>query len=213
MLFELIALGGFAGVVVFAVLFNIVALKGGPWKIPAIGMGACFLVVAAIGALLFLGIVGKDDAAADGSPEPSASANADESVPPSSEEPQESIEPPALPMQTPDAAGTSSPEVPASAETETMGQKNAAEKAKQYLAVMAFSHSGLIDQLEFEGYTAEEAAYGADRCGADWNEQAAKKAQEYLDTMAFSRQGLIDQLKHDGFTQEEAEYGVTKAGY
>lgn len=78
---------------------------------------------------------------------------------------------------------------------------------------MAFSRSGLIDQLKYEGYTTEEATYGADNCGADWNEQAAKKAQQYMDIMSFSRQGLIDQLKYDGFTQSQAEYGVSEAGY
>lgn len=95
----------------------------------------------------------------------------------------------------------------------TIGQKNALSKAKQYLSVSAFSYSGLIDQLKYEGYTAEEATYGADNCGADWNEQAAKKAQQYMDLMSFSRQRLIDQLKYEGFTQAQAEYGASAVGY
>ncbi len=95
----------------------------------------------------------------------------------------------------------------------TMGQRNALAKAKDYLSIMAFSYSGLIDQLEYEGYTTEEATYGADNCGADWNEQAAKKAQDYIDLMAFSKQGLIDQLKYEGFTQAQAEYGAAAVGY
>ena len=78
---------------------------------------------------------------------------------------------------------------------------------------MAFSRSGLIGQLEYEGYSTEDATFAADNCGADWNEQAAKSAQTYLDTMSFSRQGLIDQLVYEGFTQEQAEHGVTAAGY
>lgn len=102
---------------------------------------------------------------------------------------------------------------PTSEETTTIGQRNALSKANQYLSIMAFSYSGLIDQLEYEGYTTEEATYGADNCGADWNEQAAKKAQQYIDLMSFSRQGLIDQLKFDGFTQSQAEYGVSAVGY
>lgn len=48
---------------------------------------------------------------------------------------------------------------------ETMGQKNAVRKAKDYLAFMGFSHSGLIEQLEFEGFTAEQAEYGATAVG------------------------------------------------
>ena len=77
---------------------------------------------------------------------------------------------------------------------------------------MAFSYDGLIDQLEYEGYTHEEAVYAADNCGADWMEQAAKKGADYLDIMPFSRQGLIDQLEYDGFTAEQAKYGATQNG-
>lgn len=97
--------------------------------------------------------------------------------------------------------------------TETMGQKNAVRKALSYLDYSAFSYSGLINQLEYEGFSTEDATYGADNCGADWNEQAARKAQDYLDYSSFSRDGLIDQLKYEGFTAEQAEYGVTAVGY
>ena len=95
----------------------------------------------------------------------------------------------------------------------TMGQRNALESAESYLSFMAFSRSGLIDQLEYEGYSTEEATFAVDNCGADWYEQAAKCAQSYLNVMAFSRQGLIDQLLYEGFTQQQAEYGVTAVGY
>ncbi|MBQ6524668.1 MAG: Ltp family lipoprotein [Atopobiaceae bacterium] len=71
----------------------------------------------------------------------------------------------------------------------------------------------LVGQLEFEGYTHEEATFAADNCGADWNEQAAKCAQSYLEYTSFSRQGLIDQLVFEGFTYEQAEYGVSAVGY
>jgi len=72
---------------------------------------------------------------------------------------------------------------------------------------------GLIDQLEYEGFTTEQATYGADNCGADWYEQAALSAKEYLDFNSFSREGLIDQLVYVGFTQDQAVYGVTQNGY
>ena len=77
---------------------------------------------------------------------------------------------------------------------------------------MAFSRKGLIEQLQYEGYTYEQSVYATDNCGADWNEQAAKKAQSYLDIMAFSRQGLIDQLQFEGYTYEQAVYGVNQVG-
>lgn len=98
-------------------------------------------------------------------------------------------------------------------DTATMGEKNALSKAKSYLRYSAFSYKGLIDQLEFEGFSNKEAVYGADNCGADWNEQAALKAESYLKYSAFSRQGLIDQLLFEGFTQSQAEYGVKAVGY
>lgn len=95
----------------------------------------------------------------------------------------------------------------------TTGEKNALRTAREYLNISAFSYTGLINQLEYEGYSTEEATYAVDNCNANWNEQAAKSAKEYLDISSFSRQGLIDQLIYEGYTQEQAEYGVTQNGY
>lgn len=95
----------------------------------------------------------------------------------------------------------------------TLGEENALEKALSYLDVLPFSYEGLIEQLEFEGYTHSEAVYGAANCGADWYEQAYRKAQSYLDVLAFSRSGLIEQLEFEGFTTSEAEYAADMVGY
>lgn len=95
----------------------------------------------------------------------------------------------------------------------TMGESNALASAKQYLSIMAFSYSGLIEQLEYEGYSNSEATYAADNCGADWYEQAALSAKEYLNIMSFSKQGLIEQLEYDGFTYDQAVYGAEQCGY
>lgn len=95
----------------------------------------------------------------------------------------------------------------------TMGQKNALNKAKSYLDYSNFSRTGLIGQLEFEGFSTEDATYAVDNVGADWNAQAAGKAKSYIEYSSFSRAGLIDQLIYEGFTPEEAEYGVTAIGY
>lgn len=107
---------------------------------------------------------------------------------------------------------TASDEGASSGET-SLGQDNALQAAKDYLDILSFSYSGLVDQLEYEGYTHEEAVYAADNCGADWNQQAALQAESYLDIMSFSRQELIEQLEYDGFTSEQAEYGVKAVGY
>ena len=78
---------------------------------------------------------------------------------------------------------------------------------------MAFSYTGLIEQLEFEGYTPEQATYAADHCDADWDEQAVMSAEQYLKSQPYSRQGLIAQLIEDGFTREQAGYAIEKCGY
>lgn len=95
-----------------------------------------------------------------------------------------------------------------SASVETTGQKNALSKAKQYLDYSPFSYLGLIDQLEYEKFSHEEAVYAADNCGADWNEQALEKAESYLDFSAFSYKGLAEQLKYEKYTDEQATYAV-----
>jgi hypothetical protein len=95
---------------------------------------------------------------------------------------------------------------------ETAGQRNARKKAADYLSYTAFSRSGLIEQLEYEGFSTADATYGADSVNADWNEQAVEKAKDYLEYTAFSRSGLIEQLEYEGFTSGQAEFGVNGAG-
>lgn len=107
---------------------------------------------------------------------------------------------------TPTEADTAPPEL-------TLGQKNAVRSAVQYIETLAFSHGRLIEQLEYSGFTHEEAVYGADNCGADWNAEAAEAAKNYIDTLALSRERLIEQLLYDKFTQEQAEYGASSVGY
>lgn len=95
---------------------------------------------------------------------------------------------------------------------ETVSQRNARQKGADYLDYSAFSRTGLIDQLKYEGFTQADAAYAVDALHVDWNEQAAKKAADYLDYSSFSRSGLIEQLVYEGFTQAQAEYGVGTTG-
>ena len=94
----------------------------------------------------------------------------------------------------------------------TTSESNALKKAKEYLRVMPFSHDGLIDQLEYEGFSTADATYGADNCGADWNAQALKEAKDYLDVKAFSYSGLIDQLEYEKYTKAQATYGADNCG-
>lgn len=91
------------------------------------------------------------------------------------------------------------------------GKKNALAQANSYLNAMAFSYTGLREQLEYEGYSTEEATYAVDNCGAHWSEQAVRKAEEYLNSMSFSKSGLIEQLEYEGFTHDQAVYGANQA--
>lgn len=94
----------------------------------------------------------------------------------------------------------------------TVSQRNAVSKAESYLRALSFSRSGLIGQLEYEGFSTADATYGVDHVQVDWNEQAKKKAASYLRSQSFSRQGLIDQLLFEGFTYDQAVYGVNSTG-
>ncbi len=122
-------------------------------------------------------------------------------------------EPTPIPEPEPELtpAPTPTPE-PEPTSSETVSQKNAVAKAKTYLGYSAFSYGGLVDQLEYEQFSHADAVYGADNCGANWNEQAVKKAQSYMEYSAFSRGGLIEQLLYEKFTQAQAEYGANAVG-
>ena len=92
----------------------------------------------------------------------------------------------------------------------TRGEENALQRAYDYLEYQAFSYSGLIEQLEFEGFTNSEATFAVDNCGADWSKQAVLRAEQYLEYSSFSRSGLKEQLEFEGFTSSQAEYAVNQ---
>ena len=105
------------------------------------------------------------------------------------------------------------PETESETEREaTLEDLNALSQALSYLSHSDFSYSGLVDQLEYEGYSQEACIYAADHCGADWYEQALKSAKSYLSHSHFSYSGLVDQLEYEGFTSDEANYGVGNCG-
>ena len=69
------------------------------------------------------------------------------------------------PVKATDAPTTDAPTTQAPAPSETIGQENARESAQSYLNYSAFSRSGLIDQLLFEGFSRAEAEYGVNAVG------------------------------------------------
>lgn len=94
----------------------------------------------------------------------------------------------------------------------TVSQQNALRSADSYVEYKAFSRTGLIKQLKFEGFSTKDATWAVDHMTVNWNQQAAKSAAEYLDFTSFSRSSLIDQLVFEGFTLKQAKYGVSKTG-
>lgn len=95
----------------------------------------------------------------------------------------------------------------------TVQQQNALREAELYLQVSSFSFRGLVEQLEYEGFSTDDAIYAAYSCGADWNEQAYLSAQAYLSIIPFSYSELVEQLEYEGFTAKQAEYGASIAFY
>lgn len=96
--------------------------------------------------------------------------------------------------------------------SETVAQANSVAKAKSYLRTSSFSRKGLIEQMEYSGFSIEDATYGVDKLKTDWNAQAVLKAKSYLRSSSFSRKGLIEQMEFTGFTTEQAIFGVDATG-
>ena len=95
----------------------------------------------------------------------------------------------------------------------SLSQQNAIRSAKSYLKALGFSRVELIEQLEYEGYTYEEAVYAVDSLEVDWNEECAESAKSYLNALPFSRKELKEQLEYEGFTDEQVAYGLQAVGY
>jgi hypothetical protein len=94
----------------------------------------------------------------------------------------------------------------------SVSQIGAIQKAEGYISMGGFSKTGLIKQLEFEGFSNEEATFATENIDVDWKEQAKIKAQGYVDMGGFNRQSLLEQLKFEGFTSDEATHGVNEVG-
>lgn len=100
----------------------------------------------------------------------------------------------------------------------TVPQNNAVRSAKNYIRVMGFSRSGLINQLSSDAgdrYDVYDATIAVDSLNINWNEQAVRSAKNYLKTMGFSCDGLINQLSSDAgdkYTESQATYGARMAG-
>ena len=95
---------------------------------------------------------------------------------------------------------------------EEFNKDTALERAKFHTKYNSYSEKGLVKMLVFEGFSDEDAEYGAHNCGADWNEECAEDAQKYLNYKSFTRDELYQQLKYEGYTESEILYGLAEVG-
>jgi|PlaIllAssembly_1097288.scaffolds.fasta_scaffold212128_4 hypothetical protein len=118
-------------------------------------------------------------------------------------------------IATPTAQATQAPAPPPTPEppAETVGQKNAVQKAESYLSFSGFSAKGLAEQLAYEGFAQPDIDYAIAKVAPDWNAQAALKAKSYMEMGGFSAQSLSEQLAYEGFTPEQIAAGLAAVGY
>lgn len=69
----------------------------------------------------------------------------------------------------PRVSAFSGPMVPLEPVSTTVSQRNAVRTAKSYLSYTAFSRKGLIQQLEYEGFSTVDATFAVDSIAVDWN--------------------------------------------
>jgi hypothetical protein len=60
---------------------------------------------------------------------------------------------------------TATDKAKAAADAVTVSQKNALNKAKDYMSYSSFSRGGLIDQLKYDKFTPDQATYGVNTVG------------------------------------------------
>ena len=97
-------------------------------------------------------------------------------------------------------------------EIKEFNQETAVERAKFHTKYNSYSQKGLVKMLVFEGFSEEDAEYGAANCEADWNQEAVEDAESYLKYKSYTRQELYDQLKYEGYTEGQILYALSKAG-
>ncbi|MEB6087317.1 Ltp family lipoprotein [Enterococcus casseliflavus] len=100
-------------------------------------------------------------------------------------------------------------------QTENKGsseQRRAIARAESFTNLMAFSRARLIQQLEFEGFTHNDAQWAVDQLTIDWNEQALKKANSYHSLMSLPPDNIRRLLAFEDFSEEQIDYAMTNIG-
>lgn len=84
--------------------------------------------------------------------------------------------------------------------------------AENYLRSQGISRLGLIDQLQFEQFSEEDARYATEQSGADWNAEAVEAAQDFLSRNPYDAKTLTVLTESMGFTEDEVTHAVDEAG-
>ena len=120
----------------------------------------------------------------------------------------------AEPTKKPETKSTTQPATaePTTGITPYESAKEAAvAEAKKFLEKANYSYNGLYNELVYMGYAEEDAEYGVDNCGADWNEQAEKRAVALSGQGGYSYDNLVEKLESEGFTHDQAVNGAKAA--
>jgi hypothetical protein len=96
---------------------------------------------------------------------------------------------------------------------ETTSQEQARISAESYLDMGGFSKKGLVEQLEFEGFSTDDARYAVSAVDVSWEGQAVISAQGYMDMGGFSEESLVEQLAFEGFTEKQARHAASVVGF
>ena len=95
----------------------------------------------------------------------------------------------------------------------TDSQFKAVYSARRLFLFQPMSRRAVMTSLRISQFSEEDAAFGADHCGADWNEQARLWAKNCVSKNACSYAKLLKDLQWSGdFTPEEARYGADNCG-
>ena len=70
------------------------------------------------------------------------------------------------------------------------------------------SYPNLLNHLKAEGFSSEEAQFGAEHCDADWNELANLYARYRLNGKGISRLTLIADMSSEGFSEKQISYAL-----
>lgn len=210
---------------ILGMIFGFIGVNRASRMTPPVGKGKAItgIVLSAVGLLLGIGLINLFTATSDDVGELAQDAVVQEELTQEADEAAEGDEDSGTDSgdqneEEAEAGGDDAAEEPVEEEPaeeasdETVSQANARGSAEDYLGYTAFSKTGLIEQLEFEGFSTADAEYAVENIEVDWMEQAEKSAADYMDYSSFSRAGLIDQLEFEGFTPEQAAHGADSVG-